>query len=55
MATTSRFAAPLTDLMELAIRCRSVLCKTKACTEWRIKEWSDWASATTAASVDIAP
>ena len=55
MATASRrFASPFSDSKELDIHSSAVLSKTKACTEWGIKVWSDWSSGRIAASVDIA-
>ena len=44
MASTSRFAGPVSDSAELELRATAVPANTKTTTDWGIRVWSDWAN-----------
>ena len=43
MASSSRFAAPVTDNNELELRATAIPTNTKHCTDWGIRVWQEWA------------
>ena len=43
MASTSRFAAPVTDSDELELRATAIPTNTKHSTDWGIRVWQEWA------------
>ncbi len=38
----SRFAVPVSDTDEVALRESAIPCNTKATTEWGVRVWSEW-------------
>ncbi len=53
MASSSRFADPVTDAKEKEIRSKALPDKTKATTDWGMKAWTDWACSRLISPADV--
>ncbi len=53
MASSSRFADPVTDAKEKEIRSKAIPDKTKATTDWEMKAWTDWACSRLISPADV--
>ncbi len=53
MASSSRFADPVTDAKEKEIRSKAIPDKTKATTDWGMKAWTDWACSRLISPADV--
>ncbi len=53
MSSSTRFRGPVTDADEKEMRSKAIPGKTKATTDWGMKDWTDWAVARQISPADV--